>query len=184
MLGGDQMKSVEWCFFIFFFFFQKIKLWQKNVGIQRKMIKRNRFDCTDLERWIEHDDITRWLDPWFAINLNRNIRVGMNFNVTTLWIIDHVEACMSSVSFDCIQFTCAIRIADRRPDWICPKCTTPVTPTTSSIPSQWFGLVNWSSFSGPHGFAPDPQLYEKNYLTLKLWRNELWWNRLTLGYWG
>lgn len=54
--------------------------------------------------------------------------------------------------------TCAIRMADRRPDWIWPKCTTPVTPTTSSIPSQWFGLENWSSFSGPHGFAPLPQL--------------------------
>ena len=54
--------------------------------------------------------------------------------------------------------TCAIRKADRKPDWICPKCTTPVTPTTSSMPSQWFGFENWSSFSGPHGFAPLPQL--------------------------
>ena len=50
------------------------------------------------------------------------------------------------------------RIADRNPDWICPKCTTPVTPTTSNIPSQWFGLVNFSSFSTPQAFAPDPQL--------------------------
>lgn len=58
--------------------------------------------------------------------------------------------------------TCAIRMADRRPDWIWPKCTTPVTPTTSSIPSQWFGLENWSSFSGPHGFAPLPQLKFEN----------------------
>lgn len=54
--------------------------------------------------------------------------------------------------------TWAIRIADRSPDWIWPKWTTPVTPTTSSIPSQWFGLENWSSFSGPHGLAPEPQL--------------------------
>lgn len=56
--------------------------------------------------------------------------------------------------------TCAIRIADLRPDWIWPKWTTPVTPTTSSIPSQWLGLENASSFSGPHGLAPDPQLQE------------------------
>lgn len=54
--------------------------------------------------------------------------------------------------------TWAIRMAPRRPDWIWPRCTTPVTPTTSSMPSQWFGLLNWSSFSGPHGFAPEPQL--------------------------
>ena len=29
---------------------------------------------------------------------------------------------------------------------------------TSSMPSQWFGLVNLSSFSGPHALAPEPQL--------------------------
>ena len=55
-------------------------------------------------------------------------------------------------------FTWTIRIADRRPDWIWPRWTTPCTPTTSSIPSQWFGFVNLSSFSGPHAFAPEPQL--------------------------
>lgn len=54
--------------------------------------------------------------------------------------------------------TCAIRMAERRPDWIWPKWTTPVTPTSSSIPSQWFGFEKWSSFSMPHGFAPLPQL--------------------------
>ena len=32
------------------------------------------------------------------------------------------------------------------------------TMQTSSIPSQWFGLVNLSSFSGPHALAPEPQL--------------------------
>ena len=29
---------------------------------------------------------------------------------------------------------------------------------TSSMPSQWLGLVNLSSFSGPQALAPDPQL--------------------------
>ena len=51
-----------------------------------------------------------------------------------------------------------ILIAALKPLWICPRCTTPCTPTTSSIPSQWFGLVKFSSFSGPHAFAPEPQL--------------------------
>lgn len=54
--------------------------------------------------------------------------------------------------------TCAILIADRNPDWIWPKWRTPVTPTTSSIPSQWLGIENWSSRSNPQGLAPDPQL--------------------------
>ena len=52
-----------------------------------------------------------------------------------------------------------MRIADRSPDWIWPKWTTPVTPTTSSIPSQWFGTENWWSRSKPHGLAPEPQLF-------------------------
>ncbi len=40
--------------------------------------------------------------------------------------------------------------------------TVPVTPTTSKFPSQWLGLLNLSSFSGPHGLAPDPQLKKIN----------------------
>ena len=54
--------------------------------------------------------------------------------------------------------TWTILMADFNPDWICPKCMTPVTPTISSIPSQWLGLLNLSSFSSPQGLAPDPQL--------------------------
>ena len=49
-------------------------------------------------------------------------------------------------------------MADLRPDWIWPRCMTPVTPTTSSIPSQWLGLLNLLSFSSPQGLAPEPQL--------------------------
>ncbi len=56
----------------------------------------------------------------------------------------------------------AILMAERRPDWIWPRCTTPVTPTSSNIPSQWFGFENWSSLSGPQGFAPEPQLMWNN----------------------
>lgn len=59
---------------------------------------------------------------------------------------------------ECTALTWAILKADRKPDWIWPRCTTPVTPTTSSIPSQWLGFENWSSFSGPQGLAPEPQL--------------------------
>lgn len=59
---------------------------------------------------------------------------------------------------ECGALTWAILKAERKPDWIWPRCTTPVTPTTSSIPSQWLGFENWSSFSGPQGLAPEPQL--------------------------
>ena len=68
--------------------------------------------------------------------------------------------------------TCAILKADRKPDWIWPRCTTPVTPTTSSIPSQWLGFENWSSFSGPQGLAPEPQLQKSQVsLTTSMFRN-------------
>jgi hypothetical protein len=54
-----------------------------------------------------------------------------------------------------------------------------VTPTTSSIPSQWLGFENWSSFSGPQGLAPEPQLntrtqskqFHQNYATKNLPQN-------------
>ncbi len=37
-------------------------------------------------------------------------------------------------------------------------CTTPVTPTTSSIPSSILGRPNRDSLSEPHRSAPEPQL--------------------------
>ena len=57
-----------------------------------------------------------------------------------------------------IWLPCTILIADLSPLWILPRWTTPWTPTTSSMPSQWFGFVNFSSFSGPQMLAPEPQL--------------------------
>ena len=61
----------------------------------------------------------------------------------------------------CCLHTCTIRIADLIPDWICPKWTIPVTPTTSSIPSQWLGFENLSLVSWPQALAPDAQLENK-----------------------
>jgi len=77
----------------------------------------------------------------------------------------HQRALWSVLEWQCAALTCAILKADRKPDWIWPRCTTPVTPTTSSIPSQWLGFENWSSFSGPQGLAPEPQL-QKSHVSL------------------
>lgn len=58
---------------------------------------------------------------------------------------------------------CEIRIPLRRPLCICPRCTTPVTPITSSIPSQCVGLPKLSSFSTPQGLHPAPQLPKRHH---------------------
>ena len=64
-------------------------------------------------------------------------------------------------------------MADLIPDWICPKCTTPVTPTTSRSPSQWLGRENLSLVSWPQALAPEAQLKEREgifkYLYLSGW---------------
>ena len=84
----------------------------------------------------------------------------------------HQRALWSVLEWQCAALTCAILKADRKPDWIWPRCTTPVTPTTSSIPSQWLGFENWSSFSGPQGLAPEPQLQNSHVsLTIPMFRN-------------
>lgn len=114
---------------------------------------------TYLECRFQHNHVSRTLYPRLAVHLDRYVRMQMNFYVSTLKPRRFDEHSHLTGRF--IEITCAILRAERKPDWIWPRWTTPVTPTTSNIPSQWLGFENWSSFSGPQGLAPEPQLNTK-----------------------
>lgn len=53
---------------------------QTIIWFEKKTFK----NCTYLECWIKYDNFTGWLQPWFAIYLNRHIDVRVDFDVSTL----------------------------------------------------------------------------------------------------
>ena len=88
---------------------------------------------------------------WFAILWPWNIQIPntqlspsfthkpCKYEVNFTQLSLELSSSLGIVVDDIHSLAWTILMADLSPDWICPRCTTPVTPSTSSTPSQWFG---------------------------------------------